>query len=66
MNDSVHITVLTGAEDECKFESTKDTPYLALTGELWGVVCDNLGENRPRYNGTAHNFPLSSNQWAKY
>ena len=20
--------------------STKDTPYLALTGELWGVFCE--------------------------
>ena len=27
---------------------TKDTPYLA-----WGVYCEDLGENWPRYNGTA-------------
>ena len=31
----------------------KDTPYLALTGELWGVFCEDFGENWPRYNGTA-------------
>ena len=31
----------------------KDTPYLALTGELWGVFCEYLRENWPRYNGTA-------------
>ena len=43
---------MTGAEDECKFETTKDTPYLALTGELWGVFRDDFGENRLRYNGT--------------
>ena len=30
-----------------------DTRYLALTGELWGVYCDDMGENWPRYNGTA-------------
>ena len=33
--------------------STKDTPYLALTGELWAVLCEYLWENWPRYNGTA-------------
>ena len=44
---------MTGAEFECKFQSTKDTPYLALTGELWDVFCDDSGENWPRYNGTA-------------
>ena len=33
--------------------STKDTPYLALAGELWGVFCEYLGEKWPRYNGTA-------------
>ena len=31
----------------------KDTPYLALTGEIWGVFCGYLWENWPRYNGTA-------------
>ena len=30
-----------------------NTPYLALTGELWGVFCEYLWENLPRYNGTA-------------
>ena len=33
--------------------STKYIPYLALTAELWDVFCENLGENWPRYNGTA-------------
>ena len=28
----------------------KDTPYLALTGELWGEFCENFGENWQRYN----------------
>ena len=34
-------------------EPTKDTPYLTLTGELWGVFCEDLGENWSRFNGTA-------------
>ena len=33
--------------------STKDAPYVALMGELWGVFCEYLWENWPRYNGTA-------------
>ena len=32
---------------------TKDTPYLALTGELWDVFYEYVWENWPRYNGTA-------------
>ena len=34
-----------------QFESTKYIPYLALTGELWDVFCQDLGENSPRFNG---------------
>ena len=45
------------AEIEAEYESdagsTKDTPYLALTGEHWGVFCGYLWENWPRYSGTA-------------
>ena len=41
------------AEHKSDNESTKDTPYLTLTGELWDVCCENLEENWPRYNGTA-------------
>ena len=33
--------------------TTKYTPHLAPTGELWGVFCEYLWENQPRYNGTA-------------
>ena len=31
---------------------TKDTPYLTLAGELWGVFCDDSRENWPCYDGT--------------
>ena len=27
---------------------TTDTPHLTLMGELWGVTCEDLGENWPR------------------
>ena len=49
------ITV-TETEYQSDAESTIDTPYLALTGELWSVFCDYLWENLPRYNETALYF----------
>ena len=38
---------------ESDFKLTTDTPYLGLTGELWGVYYENFEEYWPRYNGTA-------------
>ena len=35
------------------FKLTTVTPYLALTGELWGDCHKDIGENWLRYNGTA-------------
>ena len=40
-------------EADYKFEPTKDTPYIAITGELWGVFYEDLGENWPLYNDIA-------------
>ena len=40
----------THAEHESEFIIAKDTPYLALMSELWGVFCENFWEKR--YNGT--------------
>ena len=40
------------AEYKSEYTLTKDTPYLALTGELWSVYYENLGENWSCYNGT--------------
>ena len=31
---------------------TIDIPYLVLTGELWGVYCEDFQEKSPRYNAT--------------
>ena len=41
----------TQAEYQSDAGSTKDAPYLALTGEIWGVFCEYFRENGPRYNG---------------
>ena len=43
----------TKAEYQSDAGSTKNIPYLTLTGKLWGIVCEYLWENRPRYKGTA-------------
>ena len=37
-----HIIAITAAKHQSDFELTKDTPYLTLTGEIWGVYCENL------------------------
>ena len=34
---------------------TKGAQYLALTDKIWGVLCEDFGENWPRYIGTACN-----------
>ena len=47
---------MTETEHESEVILMKDTPYLALTGKLWGVFCEDLGENQPCYNGTAVYF----------
>ena len=33
------------------FELTKDTPYLALSGELWSVFYEHFNRNWPCYKG---------------
>ena len=50
--DITHNAVLTGTEHKSDFNSTTYTPYLALTGKLWGVTCEYFGVNGPCYNGT--------------
>ena len=43
---------MTATEHKSHFKLTATTPYLALTGEPWGVYYENFEENWPRYNGT--------------
>ena len=52
-HDITYDTAITVAESESDIKITTVTPYLALTGELCGVYCEDFGENWPRYNGTA-------------
>ena len=47
-HDSTYDTVVTVVESKSDFKITKDIPYLALTGELSGVYCDDFGEHWPR------------------
>ena len=50
-----HITIgtaKTAAEHKSDFKLTTDTPYLALTDELWDVICEDSGENWLHYNST--------------
>ena len=51
--EHVYNTAVTMKEYKTGIALTRDTSYLFLTGELWGVYCDNLGENSPRYTDTA-------------
>ena len=48
---------VTVATNESDTRITTDTPYLAFAAELWGVYCEDLGENWPRYNDTALYLP---------
>ena len=43
----------TQTEHQSDAGSTKDTPYLTLTGELWGVFSEYFWESWQCYNGTA-------------
>ena len=45
-------TTVTTAEHNTKFVLTKDTPYLALAGELGGVYYDAFQKNWSSYNST--------------
>ena len=53
MEDITLMSIEIEAEYQSDAGTTKDTPYLALTGELWGVLSEYLWENQPRYNGTS-------------
>ena len=44
---------MTMVEHKSNIRLTKDTPYLALKGELWDIFYENFGENLPCFNGTA-------------
>ena len=53
-----HSTAMTAAEHKWDLKLTRDTPYLALMGELWGVCCEEISENCLRCNSTTLYFVL--------
>ena len=44
---------MTATESKWDFKHTIGTTYLTLTGELWGVYCEDFEENWPSYNSSA-------------
>ena len=46
-------SAMTATERKSDFKITTYTPYLTLTGKVWGIYCENFDENCPRYNDTA-------------
>ena len=42
-----------GSEYKSEVAPIKDTLYLNLAGELWGVLYEGFGENGLRFNSTA-------------
>ena len=55
--------IMTATEHKSDIKLTADTPYLTLTGELWGVCHENFEENWPHYNGTALYYVKSVKKW---
>ena len=51
-HDITYGVAMIATKRKSDFKITIDTPYLVLTSELWGVYCEDLGENWPRYDGT--------------
>ena len=45
-------TILRTAVHKSEFQLIKDTRYLAIMDELWGIYCEDLGETSPCYDGT--------------
>ena len=45
------------------FELTKDTPYLALSGELWSVFYEYFNRNWPCYKGFLLYYEIVSVLW---
>ena len=59
---------MTATQGKLYFKLTTETPYLALTGKLWGVYYDKFEETWPLYNGTALYYwwfgSTLSNHWS--
>ena len=54
--DITFSTAMTMTEGKLNIRLTKDAPYLALTGDLWGLLWGFSRGNWPSYNGTTLYF----------
>ena len=61
--DIAYDTAIAVAENASDIRITTDIPYLALTGELGCVYCEDLWENRTRFNGTALYLNIADDAW---
>ena len=58
-HDNEDSTVKTVAEYQSDLTLTTASPYLALSGEAWGVCCEDLGKYSPCSNSTILYVPIS-------
>ena len=61
--DIAYDTAIMAAGSESDIRITTDTPYIALTGELWGIYGENLRENWPRCNRTVFQTKFQLMRW---
>ena len=45
LHNTAYNIAVSEVQHKSEFVPTKDTPYLTLSGELWGVTCEDLREN---------------------
>ena len=57
-HDIAYSTFVTEAEHKVDIVFTTDTPWLTLTGKLWGVYWEEFGENWQRYKRTVLKHPI--------
>ena len=50
-HDIVYIIAVAEVKCESEFQYTKDTPLFVWIGKIWGVLCEDFGENRLHYIG---------------
>ena len=62
-NDIAHIIV--GRKSIRGWKLTRDTPHLALWGEVCGVFYEYLAENWPRYNGTVLHIYIHTHNYIR-
>ena len=57
---------MTSAQYRCVYELIKDTPYLALTGELWSVFCEYFLDKWPQHKDVRLYQVNWASKWGPY